>query len=253
MMPSFPGYRKINLMESIESKKSYLTFGMYSAFLLSFLTIVTFGFAMMAIPPSGPYCPGNCMEYPFTDLLLYYPRDYYWMYLAIFQVFTFTVFIVTNHYNTHASRRLFTLLSISFTLISSTVLLIAYFTQFSVVPISVMKGETDGIALLTQYNDHGLFIAMEELGYITMSVALFFLAFAFSKSTRSERVIRIILITQLFLTITAFIFYSVKFGIERSYRFEVATITINWLAIIVVGILVGLFFKKNLKHIKTKV
>jgi hypothetical protein len=86
-----------------------------------------------------------------------------------------------------------------------------------------------------------------------MSVALFFLAFAFSKSTRSERVIRIILITQLFLTIIAFIFYSVKFGIERSYRFEVATITINWLAIIVVGILVGLFFKKNLKHIKTKV
>jgi hypothetical protein len=47
-------------MESIESKRSYLTFGMYSAFLLSFLTIVTFGFAMMAIPPSGPYCPGNC-------------------------------------------------------------------------------------------------------------------------------------------------------------------------------------------------
>jgi len=233
-------------MESIESKKSYLTFGMYSAFLLSFLTIVTFGFAMMAIPPSGPYCPGNCMEYPYTDLLLYYPRDYYWMYLAILQVFAFTVFIVTNHYIAHASRRLFTLLSISFTLISSTVLLIAYFTQFSVVPISVMKGETDGIALLTQYNDHGLFIAMEELGYITMSIALFFLAFAFSKSTRSERLIRIILIMQMVLTIIAFIFYSIKFGIERSYRFEVATITINWLVIIVVGIMIGLHFRKKL-------
>jgi hypothetical protein len=239
-------------MESLESKRSYLAFGMYSAFLLSLLTIVTFGFAMIAIPPSGPYCPGNCMEYPYTDLLLYYPRDYYWMYLAIFQVFTFTVFIVTNHYNAHASRRLFTLLSISFTLISSTVLLIAYFTQFSVVPISVMKGETDGIALLTQYNDHGLFIAMEELGYITMSIALFFLAFAFSKSTRSERVIRIILIMQLFLTIIAFIFYSIKFGIERSYRFEVATITINWLVIIVVGILAGLFYHRKLGHMKQK-
>jgi hypothetical protein len=239
-------------MESLESKRSYLAFGMYSAFLLSLLTIVTFGFAMIAIPPSGPYCPGNCMEYPYTDLLLYYPRDYYWMYLAIFQVFTFTVFIVTNHYNANASRRLFTLLSISFTLISSTVLLIAYFTQFSVVPISVMKGETDGIALLTQYNDHGLFIAMEELGYITMSIALFFLAFAFSKSTRSERVIRIILIMQLFLTIIAFIFYSIKFGIERSYRFEVATITINWLVIIVVGILAGLFYHRKLGHMKQK-
>ncbi len=240
-------------MESFETKRSYLKFGIYSAFLLSFLTIVTVGFAMIAIPPSGPYCPGNCMEYPFTELLLYYPRDYYWMYLAIFQVFAFVVFIVTNHYNTHSSRRLFTLLSISFTLISSTVLLIAYFTQFSVVPISVMKGETEGIALLTQYNGHGLFIALEELGYITMSIALFFLAFAFSTSTRAERIIRAILISQLLLTIIAFVFYSIKFGIERSYRFEVATITINWLVIIVVGILAGLFYYRNLRHIKQKV
>ncbi len=240
-------------MESIESKRSYLTFGMYSAFLLSFLTIVTFGFAMIAIPPSGPYCPGNCMEYPFTDLLLYYPRDYYWMYLVIFQLFAFVVFIVTNHYNTLSSRRLFTLLSISFTLISSTVLLIAYFTQFSVVPISVMKGETDGIALLTQYNDHGLFIAMEELGYITMSIALFFLAFAFPNKPGIERLIRLILFLQISLNILAFIFYSVKFGLERSYRFEVSSITINWLAIIVVGVLAGLFYYKNLRQIKLKV
>lgn len=237
-------------MELFESKRSHLTFGMYSAFLLSFLTIVTFGFAMMAIPPSGPYCPGNCMEYPFTDLLLYYPRDYYWMYLAIFQVFAFVVFIVNNHFIADASKRLYTLLSISFTLISATVLLIAYFTQFSVVPISVMKGETEGIALLTQYNGHGLFIAMEELGYVTMSIALFFLAFAFSKATRAEKNIRAILIAQLPLTIIAFIFYSIKFGIERSYRFEVATITINWIVIIVFGILSGLHLKKRLEQQK---
>jgi hypothetical protein len=237
-------------MESVESKRSYLAFGMYASSLLSFLTIVTFGFAMIAIPPSGPYCPGNCMEYPFSDLLLYYPRDYYWMYLAIFQVFAFVVFIVTNHYITDSSRRLFTLLSISFTLISATVLLIAYFTQFSVIPISAMKGETEGIALLTQYNGHGLFIAMEELGYVTMSIALFFLAFAFSKATRAEKIIRTILISQLFLSIIAFIFYSIKFGIERSYRFEVATITINWIVIIVVGILSGLHLNRRLKHQK---
>jgi len=109
-----------------------------------------------------------------------------------------------------------------------------------------MKGESEGIALITQYNEHGLFIAMEELGYITMSIALFFLAFAFSKCTRVERVIRIILISQLFLTITSFAFYSIKFGIERSYLFEVATITINWLVIITIGILTGIHFRKKL-------
>jgi hypothetical protein len=234
-------------MNNNDLQKNYLTFGYYSSFLLSILTIITFGFAMTAIPPAGPYCPDNCMSYPFPDILLYYPRDYYWMYIAVFQLFAFVIFIVTNHFIVSASKKLYTFLSISFTLISATVLLIAYFTQFSVVPISVMKGETEGIALLTQYNDHGLFIAMEELGYITMSIALFFLAFAFSKNTRIERIIRIILITQLFLSIIAFIFYSMKFGIERSYLFEVVTISINWLVIIVVGITIGVNYKKKLK------
>jgi hypothetical protein len=234
-------------MENNESQRNYLTFGYYSSFLLSILTIITFGFAMTAIPPAGPYCPENCMEYPFPDILLYYPRDYYWMYLAIFQLFAFVIFIVTNHFIVNAAKKLYTFLSISFALISSTVLLIAYFTQFSVVPISVMKGETAGIALITQYNEHGLFIAMEELGYITMSIALFFLAFAFSKNSRTERIIRIILISQLILTFIAFIFYSFKFGIERSYLFEVATITINWLVIIIVGIMIGLYYRKKIK------
>jgi hypothetical protein len=234
-------------MENNESQKDYLTFGYYSAFLLSFLTIVAFGFAMTAIPPAGPYCPNNCMEYPFPDILLYYPRDYYWMYIAIFQLFAFVIFIVTIHFTANVAKKLFTFLSVSFALISSTVLLMAYFTQFSVVPISVMKGETDGIALITQYNEHGLFIAMEELGYITMSIALFFLAFAFSKNTRAEKIIRIILIFQLFATILAFIFYSIKFGIERSYLFEVATITINWSVLIIVGIMIGFHFRRRLK------
>jgi hypothetical protein len=234
-------------MENNESQKDYLTFGYYSAFLLSFLTIVAFGFAMTAIPPAGPYCPDNCMEYPFPDILLYYPRDYYWMYIAIFQLFAFVIFIVTIHFTANVAKKLFTFLSVSFALISSTVLLMAYFTQFSVVPISVMKGETDGIALITQYNEHGLFIAMEELGYITMSIALFFLAFAFSKNTRAEKIIRIILISQLFATILAFIFYSIKFGIERSYLFEVATITINWSVLIIVGIMIGFHFRRRLK------
>jgi len=202
---------------------------------------------MIAIPPAGPYCPGNCMAYPFADILLYYPRDYCWMYLAIFQLFAFVVFVVANHSIAQAANKTFTLISVSFALISATVLLLAYFTQFSVVPISVMKGETDGIALITQYNEHGLFIAMEELGYITMSIALFFLAFAFSKNIRCERAIRVILLSQLGLTILAFIFFTLKFGIERSYRFEVATITINWLVIIVTGIMIGLHYRKQLK------
>lgn len=232
-------------IETNEIRKRYLTFGYLSSFALAALTLIAFGFAMTAIPPSGPYCPENCMNYPFPDILLYYPRDYYWMYIAIFQLFTFVVFSSLNYFIAPASGKLFTFLSIMFTLISSTVLLIAYFTQFSIVPISAMNGENEGIALITQYNEHGLFIAMEELGYIAMSIALFFLAFAFTNDARNGKAIRIILIAQFVITIGAFIFYTIKYGIERSYLFEVATITTNWLTLIFVGVLVGLHYRRT--------
>jgi len=231
----------------MNTEKKILKFGLYSSLSLTLLTIITWGFAMMAIPPAGPYCPSDCMSYPFSDILSYYPRDYYWMYLAIFQLFAYLIFIVSNHFITPIENKLFSFISVAFALISTIVLLIAYFVQFSVVPMSMMKGETDGIALITQYNGHGIFIAMEELGYITMSISFLFLAFIFSKKNRLEKAIRLILIFSFLFTVLSFIFYSIKFGIDRSYRFEVATITINFLATITVGILISIFLKNRLK------
>ena len=205
---------------------------------------------MTAIPPAGPYCPGDCMSYPYSDLLSYYPRDYYWMYLAIFQLFAYLIFIVSNHFITGVEKRLFSFLSVAFALISTIVLLIAYFVQFSVVPMSMMKGETEGIALLTQYNGHGIFIAMEDLGYITMSISFLFLSFIFSFKNRLERTIRLILVLAFILTVLAFVYYTINYGIDRSYRFEVATISINWLTTITIGILVSIFIKNRLKTIE---
>ncbi len=228
-------------------QKSILRFGFYSALFLAMLTAITFGFAMMAIPPSGPYCAGDCMTYPFPDILSYYPRDYYWMYCAIFQLFAFLVFIVSNHFIAPAEKKLYSFISMAFALISTTVLLIAYFTQFTVVPVSVMKGESEGIALITQYNGHGLFIALEELGYITMSISFLFLAPVFSPGSRIEKSIRAILIIQFVLTVFSFIAYAMRFGLEREYRFEVAAITVNWLTAISIGILISVLIRGKVK------
>lgn len=232
------------------SQKSILKFGFYSTLSLTILTIITWGFAMIAIPPSGPYCPGNCMSYPFLDILSYYPRDYNWMYLAIFQLFAYVIFVISNHFIAPSEKKLYGFISIAFALISVTVLLIAYYTQFSVVPISFMKGETEGIALMTQYNGHGMFIAMEELGYITMSISFLFLAPIFSVKKRLEKSIRMILIVPFLITVLSFVVYSIKFGLDRDYRFEVATITINWLVIITVGILISISIKRRIKGTK---
>lgn len=230
--------------------KSILKFGFYSSLSFVLLTIVTWAFGMIAVPPAGPYCPGDCMTYPFSDILSYYPRDYYWMYLSIFQLFAFLIFMITNHILAPVNKKLYSFISVAFALISATVLLIAYFIQFSVVPISMMKGETEGIALLTQYNGHGIFIAMEDLGYITMSISFLFLGFIFSNGTRREKAIRLILIMTFVLTALSFVFYTVRYGIERSYRFEVAAISINWIVSISAGILISLVLKNRLQVIK---
>jgi len=230
--------------------KLILKFGFYSSLSLTVLTIITWAFAMIAVPPAGPYCPSDCMTYPFSDILSYYPRDYYWMYLSIFQLFAFLIFIVSNHFIAAIEKKLFSFISVVFALISATVLLIAYFTQFSIVPISIMKGETEGIALITQYNGHGIFIALEELGYITMSISLFFLAFIFSMKDRLNKAIRLTLTLPFLVTALSFVLYSIAYGIDRDYRFEVATITINWLVTIAIGILISILLKNKLKVIK---
>ena len=234
-------------------EKSTITkFGFYSSLTLVILTVIAFGFAMIAVPPAGPYCPANCMDYPFRDIMLYYPRDYYWMYLAVVQLLAYLVFTISIHFIAPGEKKIFSFTSIAFALISSVILLADYFIQFSVVPISMMKGETEGIALITQYNGHGIFIALEELGYLMMSLALFFIAPVFSTKNRLEKTIRFILFSPFVLSILSLVFYISKFGIDRDYRFEVAAITINWLLIIVAGILISVFFKRYMKKGKSK-
>jgi hypothetical protein len=228
-------------------EKSTLQYGWISALSLVIFTLVTWGLAMIAVPPAGPYCPGDCMEYPFRDLLSWYPRDYYWMYLAVFQLFAFIMFLIANHYAVGKEHKAFSFTGLSFGLISAIVLLVAYYLQFAVVPISMMKEETEGIALLTQYNGHGIFIAMEELGYICMSISFLFLGFSFSVKIPGERAIRWVLQAAFPLTILAFLIYTLKYGIDRSYRFEVAAISINWIVCIVGGILLTIHFRKKIK------
>ncbi len=238
---------KTEYNENISGKRT----GFFSSISLTVITLITFGMAMTAVPKSGPFCTGNCIEYPYLDSLKFFPGDYYWMYLAILQLVIWLVFMISLHFISLTEKKIFSFISISFALISSIILLADYFIQFSVVPASLMKGETDGIALITQYNDHGLFIAMEELGYIMMSISFLFMAFVFTRNNLLERSLRCIFITPFILTVISLIYFSIKFGVDRSYRFEIAVISINWLAMIAGSILAGVLFKRQLKKTTT--
>lgn len=219
--------------------------GLYASISLSLLTIVAFGFAIIAVPPAGPFCPGDCMSYPFEDILDYYPRDYNWMYIVVIQLFAYVIFTVSIHFNAPSENRIFSLIGIAFGVISAAVLLMDYFIQFAVVPMSMMKGETEGIALLSQYNGHGIFIALEELGYILMSLAFLFQAFVFRQKNGLGRSIRWIMILPVAVAVAGLIYYSLKFGLDRSYRFEVLILSANWLVMIVAGILLTIYFRRK--------
>ncbi|MFO7634036.1 MAG: hypothetical protein R6W76_15935, partial [Caldilinea sp.] len=123
-------------------------FGYYSALFTALLTIASFGFALYAVPISGANCPGNCAEYPYLDTVARFPRDFMWMPLAILLVLAYVTLMVSIHIYAPGSKKIFSQAGLSFALMSATILSSAYFIQFSVIPISLMKGQTEGLAAL---------------------------------------------------------------------------------------------------------
>jgi hypothetical protein len=141
---------------------------------------------------------------------------------------------------------------LSFALIAAGILTSDYFIQFSAIPMSLMNNETDGLAMLIQYNPHGVFIALEELGYLIMSLSFLFVAPVFVTKERIAAAIRWIFVIGFVLVIGSLVMVSINFGLDRLDRFEVVVISVNWLVLIVNGVLLGLLFRKQLKTKKNK-
>ncbi len=221
--------------------------GFYAALLTCIMTIVTFGLAITAIPISGANCLENCIDYPYLNTVERFPQDYRWMLPALLLVLAYFVLMVAIHADAEAPRKIFGQIGLSFATITATILLVDYFVQFSVIPISLMSGETEGITLLTQYNPHGLFIALEDLGYLMMSFSFFFVAFVFTNKNKLETAIRWIFIAAFVLTILSLILFSFSYGLDRRDRFEVAAISINWLALVINGVLLSFLFRRRLQ------
>lgn len=221
--------------------------GFYSAVALVVLTVVTFGFAMTAIPISGANCVENCVEYPYLDTVAQYPKDFLWMPLAILMVLVYVILTVSINASAPLHKKIFSQIGLAFSLISAVLLVSDYFIQFSVVPASLMNKETEGLAMLIQYNSHGVFIALEELGYLMMSHSFLFIAPVFVSKERIVSAIRWIFIIDFVLVIAALTVISINYGLERLDRFEVVVISVNWLVLIVNGVLLGILFRRQIR------
>jgi len=222
------------------------TVGFYTAIFTVIITLVTFGFAIVAVPISGANCVEGCIQYPYLETVAQFPKDYRWMPLAMVLVLSYLVLIVCIHTYASQDKKIFSQIGLAFAIMAALVLLVDYFLQFSVVPISLMSGEREGITLLTQYNPHGIFIALEELGYIMMSLSFLFIAPAFAGRSRLETWVRWIFILAFVLTIIALVITTINHGLDRQDSFEIAVISIDWLVLVINGILLSIVFRRQL-------
>lgn len=219
-------------------------FGFYISLSLTLLTIFTFTIAMLTPPLSGPFCPGNCYEYPFHNIADRYPRDYYWMFPAMALTLLYVVFTICIYSASPNNRKIFGRIAVAFSILSASFLLVCYFIQVTVIQPSLLNGETEGIALWSQYNPHGLFIALEELGYILMVISFLFLAFTNNAANKTEKILTWTYLIGFAFALITLIMISLKFGIRREYRYEVVIISIDWLVLIMAGIFQSIAFKK---------
>lgn len=221
-----------------------LRFGYYISLITAGLTAITFAIAIFTPPLSGPWCEASCFEYPYADIAGRFPRDYYWMYPAIFISFAFLMMVHSVHHVASAQAKLFSSMAVSFAIMSALTLISTYFIQLSVIQPSLLAGETEGIAMLTQFNPHGIFIVSEEIGYTLMVISLFCLIPVFAGSGSPRRALRWTFVVGLAVTSIALASISMQYGIQREYIFEIAVISITWIETIVAGILIARYFRK---------
>jgi hypothetical protein len=241
-------YKKENIMTSeiktASARQGLHRLGFWTSILVTGFATVAFATAIATPPRSGPFCTSACITYPYANAAAFFPRDYLWMVPAIFMTLLFVILMACIHEYAPDDKKVFSRIGLCFALVTAAVIIMDYYIQLTVMQPGLIKGEMEGLALFSQYNPHGIFIAFEDLGYLMMSLALLFASAAFTRGERLERSIRRLFIASSLLAIAAFIGFTLVYGNNLEYRFEVAIITINWITLIISGLLLSVLFKQ---------
>jgi hypothetical protein len=222
--------------------------GFWAAVLTALLAAVSFGVAATTPPRTGPFAaPGSAIPYPYSAAAQFVPRDFLWMYLALLMMLAFLVLAVCVRERAVAGSKVMGTIGLSLAVASFTVIAVDYFIQLRTVQPALLKGELDGLAILSQYNPHGVFIALEELGFLAMGLSFAFLALALG-SSRLERVTRWVYLVSSALIVAAFVGMSWYFGFGLEYRFEVTVISLGWLTLMISGVLLAFVFRRSARQ-----
>jgi hypothetical protein len=171
------------------------------------------------------------------------PRDYRWVVPGILLIPVFVVVVGCIHSLVEVGRRHLSVAGLCFASMAAAIIGIDYFIQFQVGEPSLVHGETAGLALFSMYNPHGVYIALEDLGFLTLCVAFLFVGLAIPRITRLAGAIRWTLVVAGLLAFATFAGMTWRFGLNLEYRFELAIITITWMTLLAAGVMQAFFFR----------
>jgi hypothetical protein len=219
-------------------------FGFWVALLTGVLGLVALGIAFSTTPRAGPFCSEECLAYPYEGAVAFVPRDFLWMYPATMMLLTFMTLTIVVLAHAGSDSRLPAMIGVAFSLLAAAVLVVDYAIQLAVVQPSLLAGEGDGLVLVSQYNPHGVFIALENVGYVSLAVALLFLSRVFTGRGRLVGALRWLMLLAGSLTLAALVTMTWWFGMDLEYRFEVVAITITWIAVIGSSALLAIWLRR---------
>jgi hypothetical protein len=230
-----------SVVDMADLEKQPRRLSLCTAILTAVLAVVSLGMAVTTLPRSGPYCQGDCVGYPYTDATAYVPRDYLWMYPAVVLNLLIVVLVECLHHWAPSSRQILSRIGVAFAVLGAAVLLVDYASQLTFLQPALLLGETEGLSPWTQYNPHGVFIALENVGYVLLNVALLFMGVAVvGMPERLWRAAGWVFVAGGVLTLAALVVYFALYRSRLEYRFEVAAIGITWLVLIVAPVLLSI-------------
>jgi hypothetical protein len=198
------------------------------------LASASFVMAFLTPPRSGPGCALEaCVRYPYTDIAAYFPRDYYWMVPATLVLFTFLALVTHLHHQARASSQTATLIGLILVAISTATISLDYFIQLTAVQPSVLQGEAAVLTFVSQYNPHGLFIALEAYGYMLLCVGMAVLTAGLDGGRWARRVARWSFRAAGVLAVGTLLLFAIAYGHRTEYRYEIAVISVAWAALLV--------------------
>lgn len=158
----------------------------------------------------------------------------------------FVVLMACIYYFTSFEKRIWGLIGLAFALIYATIITTDYFVLWTVTLPSTIRGETVGLSLLSMYNPHGLFVSLESIAYLMMSIALLSIAPVF-EGGKIERALKWIFIIGFILAVGSLAgIFLMGYDIVI---FEIAIIAIYCPVLIISGVLLSIMFRRaKLRH-----